>query len=117
LFWEGRGERFILGGHNLRFTEIVRTISREVGVPVAPRIVPRGLYVPFRVAATAFERLSPGKPALTSDHVDSAFRFRYFSSAKAAKTLGWRVRIPFAQTVADAIVEMERAGILKKRAA
>ena len=116
LLSERRGERFILGGHNLRFTEIVRTISSVMGSAVAPRIVPRGFYGAFRATAATFERLSPVKPALTGDHVDSAFRFRYFSSAKAASALGWRVHISFARTVADAIVEMENAGVLKRAA-
>jgi dihydroflavonol-4-reductase len=111
-----QGERFILGGHNLRFTEIVRTISRATGVMVSPRVVPRGAYGAFRAAAAAFERLSPKKPALTADHVDSAFRFRYFSSAKAALALGWRLHIPFAHTCADAALEMGRAGLLKRAA-
>jgi dihydroflavonol-4-reductase len=113
LLSDARDERFILGGHNLRITEIVRTISRVLRVPVAPRLIPRRLHGPICFAAKQLERVLPGSPKLTSDHVDSAFRFRYFSSAKAARVLGWRARIPFARAVADAAAEMEAAGLLQ----
>lgn len=107
-----RDERFILGGHNLRFTEIVRTIARVVRAPAVPRRMPIRLHTPMHYAAWLFERCWPKKPSLTSDHVDSSFRFRYFTSRKAAAQLEWRARIPFAQTVAETASEMVRIGSL-----
>jgi dihydroflavonol-4-reductase len=106
-----QSERFILGGQNIRFTEIVRTMARVMHVSTAP------LRAPLRLRGTSYrtfkviERLS-SRSALTSDHVDSAFRFRYFSSAKAARLLGWRARIPFARTIADSVQEMRASGLL-----
>ena len=112
LLSDARDQRFILGGYNLRFTEIVRTMARVMGVASNTRRLPLTLHAPSYQVARLFEQLSPSKPALTSDHVDSAFRFRYFSSAKAARLLGWRARIPFARTVADSVAEMRQAGLL-----
>jgi dihydroflavonol-4-reductase len=104
-------ERFILGGHNLRFTEIVRTMARVMRVSTAPLRAPVALHGASYLTFQVIERLA-SRPVLTSDHVDSAFRFRYFSSAKAARLLGWRARIPFARTIADAVAEMQSSGVL-----
>jgi dihydroflavonol-4-reductase len=106
-----RNERFILGGQNIRFTEIVRTMARVMGVSTAPLRAPLKLHATSYRTFQVIERLS-SRSVLTSDHVDSAFRFRYFSSAKAARLLGWRARIPFARTIADSLAEMRSAGLL-----
>jgi dihydroflavonol-4-reductase len=105
-------ERFILGGYNVRFTEIVRTMARVMRVSTSPRRAPLRLHGTSYRAFQVIERLSR-QPVLTSDHVDSAYRFRYFSSAKAARLLGWRARIPFARTIADSVAELQAAGLLR----
>lgn len=108
-----RDERFILGGHNLRFTEIVRTISAALRTSHEPLRLPSCFRAPLRGAVAAFEAVWPKRPALTADHVDSSFRFRYFSSRKAARRLGWRARISFSTTVADSAAELVRGGALR----
>lgn len=113
LLWSDvRDERVILGGQNLRFTEIVRTLTKVLRATSEPRRMPHKVHAPLRLAASVFERCWPRRPSLTSDHIDSSFRFRYFTSRKAARAIGWRPKIPFTQTVADAAAELVRQGIL-----
>ena len=113
LLSDVRDERFILGGHNLRFTEIVRTIAAALRRSGEARRLPLRLHSPARMAARAFELLWPRRPPVASDLVDSSFRFRYFASHKAARTLGWRSRIPFPRTIADTAAQMFRDGALQ----
>lgn len=113
LLTGARDEQFILGGHNLRLSEVLRTIARVLGAPLAARRISRRLHRPFHMAAMAGERALSSKLPLTSDNVDSAFRFRYFSSGKAARVLGWRARIPFARSVADEVDELRAEAALE----
>lgn len=109
-----RKERFILGGHNLRFSEIVRTIAGVLSSNVSPRRLPRFLRAPLYATVRAIESVRSSRPSLTADHLDSSFRFRYFSSRKAAQRLGWRPQIPFERTIADAAAELVRSGHLSR---
>jgi len=70
------------------------------------------LHSPARFVARAFESIWPRRPPVAGDLVDSSFRFRYFSSEKSARALGWRSRIPFARTIADTAAQMHRDGLL-----
>jgi len=96
------GQRYLLSGYNLRFTEINRIIGQVVGVAPPRMKMPRILHRPLTFAAALVEKLRKKKPQVTSDNIDSAFRFRYFDNRKA-KRLGWQPQIPFDQTVRDTL--------------
>jgi dihydroflavonol-4-reductase len=107
-----RNERFILGGHNLTFVEINLTIARVLGVAPPPWRIPGAWRRPLCGAVRLAERL-PGRPAMiAADDLESAFYFRYYSSAKAAQALGWTARYTFEQTARDAATFLVSQGLL-----
>ena len=66
-----------------------------------PRItLPRFLNSPLYYLSYIVELASnKNKMGLTSDNVDSAFKFRYFDNSKAKRELGWEPEIPFERTI------------------
>jgi dihydroflavonol-4-reductase len=87
------GERFVLGGENLTFSQLFETLCDLTGLaePSAPKS--KGL---MRLAGTLFElnaRLRGGEPRITSrlarDYVDS---YSWVTSAKAETALGYSHR-------------------------
>jgi nucleoside-diphosphate-sugar epimerase len=75
-------ERFVLNGGNLRYADLVRTGAHARGQKV------RVVTLPQRsrgVLPAVGERMSVA-PAI----LDSAFGYKYYSSARAYRTLGWK---------------------------
>jgi dihydroflavonol-4-reductase len=96
------GERYILGGTDMTLREILETIAALVGRP-APRVrLPHALVLPLAYLAEAFARLAHTDTRITVDGVRMARHHMYFSSAKAARELGYRSRPP-QQALEDAI--------------
>jgi nucleoside-diphosphate-sugar epimerase len=62
------------------------------------------------IAETLFKR----KLDLTHDYVHSAFRFRYFSNARARKDFDWKPEIPFESTISDTIDWMKKDGLIAR---
>lgn len=112
LHSDARDERFILGGHNLTFAAINRTIATTLGVAPATRTIPAALRRPLCAAVRLAERI-PGRPAvIAADDLESGFVYRYYSSAKAERRLGWPAPRPFAATVRDAADFLVARGLL-----
>jgi len=85
-----RGERYILGGENRTGRELLARVATIAGARAPRRTVPA---FAVRLAASAValkERLVGGRGPLTSEILRLAPRFLWFSSAKAARELGWR---------------------------
>ena len=96
------GERYILGGQDVTLKAMLAEIARltdrrapTVRLPVAP------LY-PLAFAAEQWARLTKREPFLTIDALSMSRHAMYYSSAKAARELGYAAR-PFEQALADAI--------------
>lgn len=105
------GRRYALGGENLRFSEIVRTIAEVTGRrPLRVRL-PRWTRAPLAAAAAAAMRVAGGR-FLTPQIVGDMFAFKYYSSARAARELGWRPRFRFRESVARAWDFYRQEGIL-----
>ena len=99
----GVGERYILGGHNLALGEILTLIARLVGRRPPGFRLPSGALMPIAVLAEALARLRrSGEPLVTTDGVRMARKWMYFSSEKAERDLGYRVR-PAETAFRDAI--------------
>lgn len=84
------GERYILGGENLTGAQLLERIARIVGGRAPRRTASRRL---LRAAARALrvkERLFGSRPPVTSEVLQLAGRFLWYSSAKAERELGWR---------------------------
>jgi dihydroflavonol-4-reductase len=84
-----RGERYILGGDNLRGGELLARVAAVVGGRAPSRTVPRGVV---RVAAAALgikEALFGSRPPLTAAVLRLAPKFLWYSSQKARAELGY----------------------------
>jgi dihydroflavonol-4-reductase len=96
------GERYILGGTDLSLRQILVMVAGLVGGR-APRVrLPLALALPMAYVAEGFARLTRGDTRITVDGVRMARHRMYFSSAKAARELGYAWRPP-EQAFADAI--------------
>ncbi len=94
-FEHGRiGERYILGGTDMSLQQILSVIASLTGRR-APRLrLPQAVVLPLAYAAQAWARLRGGDTRVTVDGVRMARHRMYFSSAKAARELGYRWRAP-----------------------
>ena len=96
------GERYILGGEDMTLREILECLARLAGRP-APRIrLPHQLLAPVAAVGEGWARLAGGEPRLTRDSLRMARKMMFFSSAKAARTLGYTSR-PAERALADAL--------------
>jgi dihydroflavonol-4-reductase len=107
------GERYILGGFNLPFREVCQVIADAAGVPGPARTLPRFSKPLLYWLAWLNEGLRRQPPPLTADNIDSAFRYRYFSSGKAAAEVGWQPVISFPELIRDSIAWLRDRGILE----
>ncbi len=100
---------YILSGENLTFNEINRTIAKTVSARPPRLTLPRIMNTPLYFILYIVELIKKDIE-LTSDNVDSAFKFRYFSNAKARKELGWRPERKFKDTISDTVRWLEENG-------
>jgi dihydroflavonol-4-reductase len=106
------GERYILGGQDMSLREILEMIAGlEARSP--PRVrLPYAVVLPIAYVAEGFARLSGRSGRITLEGVRMSRKKMFFSSAKAARELGYRWRPP-AQAFADAIRWFRDNGSLK----
>ncbi len=97
------GRSYLLSGHNLTFAEITGIIAQNLGKKPPRRKLPRVLKSPLYYTFYLLEVMSPKAPQLTSDQLDSGFKFRYFDNSRARKELGWKPSIAFNNTIRDTI--------------
>ncbi len=112
-FHRGRiGERYILGGEDMTLRQILTLIAQLVGRS-PPRIrLPHGAVLPVAYVSELYARLT-GKPTrVTVEGVRMARKRMYFSSAKAARELGYRSRPP-SEAFADALRWFREQGYLE----
>ena len=83
------GQRYILGGENLAFKQILDILSEITGLP-APRFkTPYAVAYAFAAIDTAWSRLTGGEPRAPLDAVRMARHFMWYDSDKARKDLGY----------------------------
>jgi dihydroflavonol-4-reductase len=96
------GERYILGGQDMSLREILEVIAQLEGRS-PPRVrLPYGLVLPIAYLAEGFARLSGRAGRITLEGVRMSRKKMFFSSAKAARELGYQWRPPV-QAFEDAI--------------
>jgi dihydroflavonol-4-reductase len=98
-----RGERYILGGHNMTYRSIMQTIAGVAGVK-PPRLgMPRPLAALAGKVGDLSERLLDRDPLITSTTVRYAYTEGFqFSSDKAVAELGYTIG-PVEPAIRDAI--------------
>ena len=112
-FDRGRiGERYILGGQDMTLRQILGEISRLAG-RTPPRIrLPRAPLLPIAYLAEFAARLTGGSTRLTVEGLRMAGKRMYFSSAKAARELGYRWRPPL-DAFTEALAWARAQGLLR----
>jgi hopanoid-associated sugar epimerase len=107
------GERYILGGQNVLFSEMLAQIAQIVGRK-APRIrVPRAAIVPLAVTAEAIARFTGKEPFVTLDGLRMSKYRMFFVTAKAERELGIHAR-PYVEGLADAIRWFRNSGYMAR---
>ncbi len=107
------GERYILGGENVSFADMLGEIARIVGRK-APRIkLPRGPLMPLAFGAEQIAKFTGKEPFVTMDGLRMSRYRMFFRTEKAERELGIKAR-PFAQGLEDAIRWFRDAGYLTR---
>lgn len=96
------GERYVLGGENLTLAEILARIAAICGRRPPTVKLPHGLILPFAWFAERWAMAFGGEPFATVDGVRMAKKKMFFSSAKAARDLGYAAR-PADAALKDAV--------------
>jgi dihydroflavonol-4-reductase len=105
------GERYILGGANVFFADMLADIARLVGRKPPRLRIPRAVAVPFAYAAEATAWFTGREPFATVDGLRMAEHHMFFTAAKAERDLGYRAR-PYREALDDAIRWVRQAGYL-----
>jgi dihydroflavonol-4-reductase len=107
-----QGERYILGGENLSYEEVFRTIASVAGVPPPSWRVPRIVAAAIALGGDLQHWLSGVEPLVTSVSVRWGYTTTFqFSSAKAESELGY-THGPLGPAIADAIAWFRGHGML-----
>jgi dihydroflavonol-4-reductase len=105
------GERYILGGTNVLFADMLADIARMVGRKPPTVRIPHGVAMPVAYAAEAMGWVTGREPFATVDGIRMAKYRMFFTAAKAERELGFRSR-PYLQGLEDAIRWFREAGYL-----
>lgn len=103
------GDRYLLGGENLRWTEILTTLAEAFGVDPPRRVVSQGWALALATASEAFAFLTRTRPLLTRETARISAAFHRYSNRKAVEELGLTFR-PFRQTAERIAREMSSSG-------
>lgn len=95
------GRRYVLGGENLPFAEILDTIAEVVGRRPMRVPLPRWTRGPMTLAARILMALVGGR-FMTPQIVGDLFAYKYYSSDRARGELGWIPRFRFRDSVTRA---------------
>jgi dihydroflavonol-4-reductase len=106
------GERYILGGDNVPLASMLGDIAGLAGRRAPRWKLPRAPLYPLAAAAELMARVTSRAPLLTRDGLRMSEHRMYFTSAKAARELGYRAR-PYAEGLRDAVDWFRHAGYLQ----
>jgi dihydroflavonol-4-reductase len=106
------GERYILGGTDVMLGAMLAEIAALVGRKPPLLRIPRAPLFPLAWANEQIARITGGDPFLTVDSLRMARYRMFFSSAKAARELGYRPR-PHRQALVDALDWFAQAGMIR----
>lgn len=105
------GERYILGGEDMTLQQILGVIAQLVG-RTPPRVrLPYGVILPLAYLAEGVAKVSGRSGRITLEGVRMSRKRMFFSSAKAARELGYVWRPPV-QAFEDAIRWFRDSGAL-----
>ena len=108
------GERYILGGANVVFADMLADIARLVGRKPPRLRIPRAVAMPVAYVAEAMAFVTGREPFATVDGIRMSEHRMFFTAAKAERDLGFRPR-PYLQGLEDAIRWFRQAGYLDRK--
>lgn len=108
------GERYILGGANVTFADMLADIARLVGRKPPRLRIPRAAVLPIAYAAEVLARFTGREPFATVDGVRMAKYRMFFTAAKAERDLGYRPR-SYVAGLEDAIRWFRENGYLDRK--
>lgn len=112
-WWRGAvGERYILGGQDVKLREMLGVIATLVGRKPPSVQLPRGPLFPLAYLAEFAAHFTGKEPFTTVDGLKMAKYRMFFSSAKAERDLGYRAR-PYPEALADSIAWFKQAGYVR----
>jgi dihydroflavonol-4-reductase len=106
------GERYILGGQDVLFSQILQDIAGLVGGRAARIKLPWRALIPVAFVAEAVANVTGREPFATMDGVRMAKYRMFFESTKAEQQLGYRAR-PYSEGINDAVRWFRDAGYLR----
>jgi dihydroflavonol-4-reductase len=106
------GETYILGGADVMLQAMLGDIAALSGRKAPTVKLPRAPLFPLAWGAEAIARVTGREPFLTADALRMSRHRMFFSSAKAARELGYRAR-PYREGLVDALAWFGRNGYLK----
>jgi dihydroflavonol-4-reductase len=105
------GERYILGGQNVRLGEFLAEIARQTGRRPPLMQLPIAAIYPFAAASELFAHVTGKEPFATRDSLKMAREYMFFDDSKARRELGYLPR-PYKEGVVDAIAWFQATGML-----
>lgn len=105
------GERYILGGSNVLFADMLADIARLIRRKPPRLRIPRAAAMPVAYAAEAVARFTGREPFATVDGIRMSAHHMFFTAGKAERDLGFRAR-PYLLALEDAIGWFRQAGYL-----
>jgi dihydroflavonol-4-reductase len=103
------GQRYILGGQDVSLGRMLADIAGVTGRKAPTLSLPRAPLYPLALITEAIAYVTNKEPFLTRDALTMAGHHMFFSSAKAARDLGYAAR-PYAEGLADALAWFRQAG-------
>jgi len=106
----GNGERYILAGHDCRFSDFVKEIARISQTKKLPRRIPTFMLKILAYIDTYLSSIKRKEPDLTPELVKIMTRTNLsYSSSKAIETLGYTI-VPMEKCVEDCYNWLEKEG-------
>jgi dihydroflavonol-4-reductase len=107
------GERYILGGQNVLFSQILRDVAALVGRRAPWIRLPWRVLIPIAYVSEAVANITGREPLTTLDGVRLAKYRMFFTPAKAERELGYSAR-PYTEGIEDAVRWFRDAGYLSR---
>lgn len=107
------GERYILGGQNVMFSDMLADIAHMVGRRPPRLRLHRSMIVPIAITAEAIARVSGREPFITLDGLRLSKYRMFFKTLKAERDLGMHAR-PYKEGLQDAIRWFRQAGYIAR---
>lgn len=105
------GESYILGGEDVSLSRMLAVIADLAGRKAPTINLPRLPLYPIAWIAEGLAMITGKEPFVTADALKMAKYHMFFSSAKAARELGYAAR-PYAEALKDAVLWFKAAGYL-----